>query len=99
MFEIIKAEDLYKCISLYLHTFWLYFDKKQIVIKAHAIKRARQKGIAYPDHVYAVLKTGKVVRFGKNRIKFVSRSKKGSVVCVGEDIGDIIIIKTIERGN
>lgn len=67
---------------------------------AHAIKRARQREIAYPDYVFSVIKTGKVIRFGKHSIKFISKSKKrGSVICVGEDVGDVIIIKTIERGN
>lgn len=77
----------------------LYFEGKQIFIKTHAIKRAREREIAYPDHVYTVLKTGKVKRFGKHGIKFISKSKKGSVICVGEDLGHVIIIKTIERGN
>ena len=77
----------------------VYFDKKPILIKTHAIIRARERNIAYPNHVYAVLKTGKITRFGKNGIKFVKKSKKGSIVCVGEDLGQIIIIKTIERGN
>ncbi|MBI2110222.1 hypothetical protein HYT51_00375 [Candidatus Woesearchaeota archaeon] len=66
----------------------------------HAIKRARQREIAYPDHVFRVLKTRTVKRFGKHGIKFINRSKKsGSVTCIGEDIGHAIIIKTIERGN
>ena len=77
----------------------LYFAGKQIIIKTHAIKRAREKKIAFPDHVYQVLKTGKVIRFGKHGIKFVKKSEKGSIICVGEDVGSIIIIKTIERGN
>ena len=77
----------------------IYFQGKQIFIKTHAIKRAREREIAYPDHVYKVLKTGKVERFGKNGIRFISKSKRGSVICVGEDLGQIIIIKTIERGN
>lgn len=77
----------------------LYFERKPILVKTHAIKQARIRRIAYPDHVYKVLKTGKVKRFGKNMIKFVGRSKKGSVICVGEDLGHVIIIKTIERGN
>ena len=39
-------------------------------------------------------------RFGKNGVKFIGkRSKKGSVICIGEDLGYAIIIKTIERGN
>ncbi|MAE13315.1 hypothetical protein CMO92_02010 [Candidatus Woesearchaeota archaeon] len=77
----------------------IYFEGKQIVIKVHAIKRARQRNIAFPDHVFTVLKTGKVYRFGKQGIKFISRSKRGSIICVGEDLGQVIIIKTIERGN
>ena len=78
----------------------LYFQGKQIFIKTHAIKRARKREIAYPDHVYAVLKTGKLERFGKNGIRFIGRkSRKGSIICIGEDLGHIIIIKTIERGN
>lgn len=72
-----------------------YFAGKPIFVKSHAVKRARQRGIAYPDHVYSVLMTGKVKRFAKRGIKFVGKS----VICVGEDLGHMIIIKTIERGN
>lgn len=75
------------------------FQGKQIVIKTHAIKRARERNIAYPDQVYNVLKTGKVKRFGKQGIKFIKKSKDGSIICVGADLGQYIIIKTIERGN
>ena len=77
----------------------IYFQSKQIIIKVHAFKRAREREIAFPDQVYDVLQTGKVKRFGKHGIKFVKRSKEGSIICVGEDIGYCIIIKTIERGN
>lgn len=76
-----------------------YFEGKPILIRIHAVKQARKRNIAYPDHVYIVLKTGRIQRFGKHGIKFISRSKRGSVICVGEDIGYAIIIKTIERGN
>ena len=39
-------------------------------------------------------------KFGEHGIKFISRSKKGgSIICIGEDVGHAIIIKTIERGN
>ena len=77
----------------------LYFGGQLIIIKVHAIKRARERGIAFPDHVYSTLKTGKVKRYGKRSIKFVGKTKKGSIICVGEEIGQAIIIKTIERGN
>ncbi|MBI4149511.1 hypothetical protein HY491_03615 [Candidatus Woesearchaeota archaeon] len=76
-----------------------YVQGKQIFITTHAVKRAREREIAYPDHVLTVLKTGKVERFGKQGIKFISKSKKNAIICVGEDIGHAIIIKTIERGN
>ena len=77
----------------------IYFQGKQIIIKVHAIKRAREREIAFPDQVYDVLQTGKVKRFGKHGIKFVKRGKECSIICVGEDLGYCIIIKTIERGN
>ena len=77
----------------------VYLQGKQIIIKVHAIKRAREREIAFPDQVYDVLQTGKVKRYGKHGIKFIKRSKEGSIICVGEDLGYCIIIKTIERGN
>jgi hypothetical protein len=76
-----------------------YLDGKEVIIKVHAIKRAREREIAFPDQVYDVLRTGKVTRFGKNLMKFTKKSKDGSIICVGEDLGHTIIIKTIERGN
>ena len=60
----------------------IYFQGKPIVIKVHAIKRARQRDIAFPDQVYGVLQTGKVKRYGKHGIKFVKRGKEGSIICV-----------------
>ncbi len=77
----------------------MHFQGKPIIIKVHAIKRARQREIAYPDQVHDVLQTGKVKRFGKHGIKFIKRNKDVSIICVGEDRGHAIIIKTIERGN
>ena len=55
--------------------------------------------IAFPDQVYEVLQTGRVKRFGKHGIKFIKRGEEGSIICIGEDLGYCIIIKTIERGN
>ena len=77
----------------------LHVDGKPIFITAHAVKRARERKIAYPDQVYRALRTGKIRRFGKRGVKFVSMSKRGSVICVGYDSGYSIIIETIERGN
>ena len=61
----------------------LLFEGKPLFITVHAIKRARERKIAYPDQVYNTLKTGKVSRSGKNTIKFTSKSKKGSIICIG----------------
>ena len=77
----------------------IYFQGKPIIIKVHAVKRAREIEISFPNQVYDVLQTGKVKRFGKHGIKFIKRGKEGSIICIGEDLGYCIIIKTIERGN
>ena len=77
----------------------IYFQGKPIIIKVHAVKRAREREIAFPYQVYEALQTGKVKRFGKHGIKFVKKGKEGSIICVGEDLGYCIIIKTIVRGN
>ena len=77
----------------------VYFQGKQIIITVHAVKRARQRNIAFPDQVYNALQTGKVQRMGKQGIKFIKKSREGSILCIGEDIGNYIIIKTVERGN
>ncbi|MEK6974609.1 MAG: hypothetical protein AABW41_05230 [Nanoarchaeota archaeon] len=77
----------------------IIFEGKEIFITTPAVKRARERKIAYPDQVYNAIKTGKTKRFGKNGIKFVKKSKQDSIICVGEDKGYCIIIKTVERGN
>ena len=73
-------------------------DNKEVLIKTHAVKRARQRNI-FPSMVYATLNGGEIKRFGKNLLKISKRYKKGKVICIGEDIGSYIIIKTIEWGN
>ncbi len=77
----------------------LWFQQKPVWVKTHAIKRARQRNIIFPDMVYATISGGKVIRFGKNYLKFIRRYKRGTVICVGEDVGHAIIIKTVEWGN
>ncbi len=74
----------------------IYYSGKQIIVKNHAIRKAKERRISYPDRVRQVIYTGKVERFGKNGVK---RTKRGSIICIGEDIGEYIVIKTIERGN
>lgn len=77
----------------------LQVNGKEILVSSHAIKRARERGIAFPDQVYTTLLCGKVQRFGKRGIKFIKKSANGSIICLGEILTQKIIIKTIERGN
>jgi len=64
-------------------------------IKRHALIRAMQRGVS-PDMVEATLKGGKIVRFGKNNLKFYKKYKMFTVVCVDQIIGTKIKIVTIE---
>lgn len=64
-------------------------------IRRHALIRAMQRGIS-PDMVEATLKGGKIVRFGKNNLKFYKRYKGFTVICVDQIIGTKIKIVTIE---
>ncbi len=85
-------KGIYTCRYLLIHN-------REVWISSHAMKQARVREIDFPDHVHHVLKTGKMVRFGKSGVKFVKKTSEGSIVCVGIDNGQQIVIKTIERGN
>lgn len=76
----------------------MFLRGKEIWIKPHAIKRARQRKID-PRMIEATIKGGNIKEFGKHYIKFSKRYKRGTVICLGEDLGQNIIIKTIEWGN
>lgn len=67
-------------------------NKYEIEIKHHAFKQASKRGIS-PDLIEDVLLTGKVKRFGKQGIKFITKS----IICVGEISGLKIKIITIIR--
>jgi hypothetical protein len=77
----------------------LWFEGKQVVITLHAVARARSREIAFPDQVYDTIKSGKIKRFGHSLLNFIKKSQSGSIICIGEDTGSTIIIKTVERGN
>lgn len=66
--------------------------KYEIEIKHHVFIKAMQRGIS-PDLMENCIKNGKIERFGKNYVKFISKS----VICVGEISGLKIKIITIER--
>lgn len=67
-------------------------NKYEIEIKNHAFTRAMQRGIN-PDLMENCIKSGKIEKFGKNYIKFISKT----VICIGEVSGLKIKIITIER--
>jgi len=43
----------------------IFFQNKPVWIKVHAIKKARERHIIFPDMVYATILGGTVKRFGK----------------------------------
>lgn len=73
-------------------------SKYDLVIKRHVFERAMQRGI-HPDLIEDTLLKGKVKRFGKHGIKFVSKGSKRTIICIGELIGNKLKILTIEEGN
>jgi len=66
--------------------------KYEIDIKHHAFIKAGKRKIS-PDLIENCLKNGAIKRFGKNYIKFISKS----TICIGEISGLKIKIITIER--
>ena len=79
--------------------FPIYIQRKEIRFSLHAIIRAEERNIRFPELAYLVVNTGEIERFGKHGIKFRKRFKKGTIICIGIDLGECILIKTIERGN
>jgi hypothetical protein len=75
----------------------VHIHSYELEIKRHVFIRAVQRGI-HPDMIESTIKGGKQIKFGKNRIKFIKRFNRFSVICVDEIIGSTIRIVTIERG-
>ena len=70
----------------------------EIIIKRHVFEQAMKRGI-HPDMIEDTLNKGKIKRFGKHGIRFVSKGSKRTIVCIGELIGSKLKIITIEEGN
>ena len=66
--------------------------KYEIRIKKHVFDQALKRKIN-PELIEKALVSGVIKREGKNKVKFITET----VVCVGEIIGNIIKIITIER--
>ncbi len=69
-----------------------------VEIKHHVFIQAMKRGI-HPDFIEDTLIKGKMERFGKNGVKFISQGSKRTIICVGEMVGTKIRIFTIEEGN
>lgn len=68
-----------------------------IQIKRHVFVQAMARGI-YPDLIEDALQKGKIEKFGKHGVKFISKGSKRTVVCVGQIVGTRITIFTVEEG-
>jgi len=72
--------------------------KYELEIKRHAFERAMQRGI-HPNMIEDTIFNGKIKRFGKHGVKFISKGTKRTIICVGEIAGNKLKIFTIEEGN
>ena len=76
----------------------MYISEYDVMIKRHVFERALQRGI-HPDMIEDALLKGKIKRFGKHGIKFISKGSKRTIICIGELVGNRLKILTIEEGN
>lgn len=72
-------------------------SKYDVEIKRHVFMRAMERGV-HPDLIEDTLQKGKVERYGKHGVKFVSKGSKRTIICVGQIAGTRITIFTIEEG-
>ncbi|HIH15964.1 MAG TPA: hypothetical protein HA252_01010 [Candidatus Diapherotrites archaeon] len=68
----------------------------EVLLKRHAFLRALQRQV-HPGLIEATIETGRMVRFGKDRVKFVKRFREFTASCVDEIVGHTIRIVTIEK--
>ena len=73
-------------------------SKYEVEIKHHVFVQALKRGI-HPDLIEDTLIKGKLKRFGKHGVRFVSKGSKRTIICVGEVIGGKLKIFTVEEGN
>ena len=69
-------------------------SRYEVEISYHAFKQAMARGI-HPDLIENTLLTGKVERFGKHGVKFVSEGDR-TIICVGQIVGMNLKIFTVE---
>lgn len=89
-----KPKDLYTSRYMFIHR--LFFDNRKVIFSYHSLIRADKRKI-FISEVRAAIKSGKIKRHGKNYIKFIKKYKNRTVICIGEIIGEQIVIKTIVK--
>ena len=70
---------------------------KPVLITKHAVVQAYARDIAFPDQIYGTILTGKAERFGKKYVRVTKKTKNKTIICIGEDVGEYIILKTVTR--
>ena len=84
-----KKKRIYTSISLDIPRVF----NKPVFITRHAIIRARERDIAFPDQIYNTINTGKVKRIAKQGLRIVGKK----IICVGIEKEEAVIIKTVEK--
>lgn len=90
------SNDIFK-YSLILF-FGRIFKRHEFKVKLtkHAFRRADIRRIDL-DLIEATIKSGKIKKFGKNRMKFEKKFKRFTLICVDEKVGEIVRIVTIVK--
>jgi hypothetical protein len=68
----------------------------RIVFSRHAFSKAMKRGI-HPDIIEDCIQHGRIIRFGRKRIKIIKEFREIFVICVDEIIGNTIKIVTIAK--
>lgn len=68
----------------------------EVRLTEHAVERMLWRRIA-PELIEQTIRNGKIIRFGKNRMKFEKKFKKFTLVCVDERVGNHVRIVTIVK--
>mgnify|MGYP001607362994 FL=1 len=71
-------------------------SKYDLEIKHHVFIQAVKRSIS-PNLIEDTLIKGKLERFGKHGVKFISEGSKRKIICVGQIVGTRLTIFTIEE--
>ena len=69
------------------------FGFKQLLITEHALLRARQREIMYPDEILACIQQGRIERLGKQKVRIHTKN----IACICEVQERYVKIITVVR--